>query len=93
MPGGPAALALKSGAAIMPGYLWYGHHNQFYLRAFPPIFPQERKGGDKANEVARLTQCIYNSLEEMVRQWPTQWYMFRPFWPTSLAEDVHKVLK
>ena len=90
VPGGPAALALKSGAAIMPGYVWYGHHHQFYLRVFPPIFPQERKGGDKTEEVARLTQYIYASLEEMVREWPTQWYMFRPFWPTSPAKKALK---
>ena len=90
VPGGPAALALKSGAAIMPGYVWYGHHHQFYLRAFPPIFPQVSKGRDKADEIARLTQCIYDSLEEMVREWPTQWYMFRLFWPTSATEEVLK---
>jgi KDO2-lipid IV(A) lauroyltransferase len=86
VPGGPATLALKSGAAIMPGYVWYGHNHQFYLRVFPPIFPQERKGAEKeekTEEVVRLTQYIYASLEEMVREWPTQWYMFRPFWPTS----------
>ncbi len=88
VPGGPAALALKSGAAIMPGYVWYGHHQQFYLRVFPPIFPQERKGDKKTEEVVRLTQYIYASLEEMVREWPTQWYMFRPFWPTSPATKV-----
>ena len=88
VPGGPAALALKSGAAIMPGYVWYGHRHQFYLRAFPPIFPQDRKGAGKAEEVVRLTQCIYDSLEEMVREWPTQWYMFRPFWPTFRAEEA-----
>ena len=88
VPAGPAALALKSGAAIMPGYVWYGHHHQFYLRVFPPIFP--RKGGDKTEEVARLTQYIYACLEEMVREWPTQWYMFRPFWPTSLAKEALK---
>ena len=91
VPAGPAALALKSGAAIMPGYVWYGHHQQFYLRVFPPIFPREHKGGDKAEEVARLTQYIYVCLEEMVREWPTQWYMFRPFWPTpSPAEKALK---
>ena len=81
VPAGPAALALKSGAAIMPGYVWYGHHNQWYLRAFPPIFPQPYKAEDRAHEVARLTQRMYDALEEMVREWPTQWYMFRPFWP------------
>lgn len=81
VPGGPAALAIKSGAAIVPGYVWYGHHNAFYERAFPPIFPQTGKGMDKAAEIKRLTQYMYDALEEMVREWPAQWYMFRQFWP------------
>lgn len=83
VPSGPGALALKSGAAIVPGYVWYGHHNEFYVRTFPPIFPRESKGGQRANEVARLTQQIYDALEEMVHEWPTQWYMFRQFWPSK----------
>lgn len=85
VPSGPAALALKSGAPIVPGYVWYGHANEFYIRTFPPIFPQESKGEGRASEVARLTQCMYDALEVMVREWPTQWYMFRPFWPSELA--------
>jgi lauroyl/myristoyl acyltransferase len=83
VPGGPAALALKSGAAILPGYLWYGHRNQFYLRVFPPIFPQKSKGDGQASEITRLTQGIYDTLEEVVREWPNQWYMFRQFWPSE----------
>ncbi len=83
VPSGPAALALKSGAAIVPGYVWYGHHNEFYVRTFPPIFPRESKGEQRANEVVRLTQRIYDALEEMVREWSTQWYMFRQFWPSE----------
>jgi lauroyl/myristoyl acyltransferase len=83
VPGGMATLAVKSGAAIMPGYFWYGHHNQFNVRAFAPIFPQVSKSTEQASEVARLTQYIFNTMEEMVREWPTQWYMFRPFWPSE----------
>jgi lauroyl/myristoyl acyltransferase len=82
VPGGPAALALKSGAAIMPGYVWYGLHGAFYERGFEPMFPCMEKGTDKAAEMARLTQYMFDALEEMVRQWPTQWYMFRQFWPS-----------
>lgn len=94
VPGGPAALALKSGAIIIPGYAWYGQHNQIYLRAFPPIVPQERRGEDRTNEVVRLTQCIYDTLEEMVRDWTTQWYMFRPFWPSlPLTKEDPKSLR
>jgi lauroyl/myristoyl acyltransferase len=83
VPSGPAALALKSGAVIVPGYVWYGHRNKFYVRTFPSIFPQESKGEHRANEIARLTQRIFDALEEMVREWPTQWYMFRQFWPSE----------
>ncbi|HLX41321.1 MAG TPA: lysophospholipid acyltransferase family protein, partial [Ktedonobacteraceae bacterium] len=81
VPSGPAALALKSGAAILPGFVWYGPRNQMLVRAFPPIFPQP--GGDRHSDIAAVTQRIYDSLEEMIRAWPTQWYMFRQFWPTE----------
>ncbi len=81
VPNGTATLAVKSGAAIVPGYLWYGLHNRFYVRTFPPIFPRQGKDVDQASEVIRLTQYMLDSLEVMAREWPTQWYMFRPFWP------------
>lgn len=83
VPSGPAALALKSGAAIVPGFLWYGQRNDLYIRVFPPIFPQERAGEQRIHEITRLTQLMYDALEEMIREWPTQWYMFRQFWPTE----------
>jgi KDO2-lipid IV(A) lauroyltransferase len=83
VPSGPAALALKSGAAIVPGFVWYGHHDEFYARAFRPIFPQQGKNIERAAEISRLTQCIYDVLEVMIREWPTQWYMFRQFWPSE----------
>jgi len=83
VPSGPAALAIKSGAAIVPSYLWYGHHNEFYTRVFTPIFPQASKGEERVKEISRLTQRIYDTLEIIIREWPTQWYMFRQFWPSE----------
>jgi len=83
VPSGPAALALKSGAAIVPGFVWYGHHNEFYARMFPPIFPQQGKVEERVKEISRLTQRMYDALEVMIREWPTQWYMFRQFWPSE----------
>ena len=83
VPGGPAALALKSGAAIVPAFVWYGHHNEFYVKAFKPIYPQQVKNTERAAEISRLTQRIYDVLEIMIREWPTQWYMFRQFWPSE----------
>ncbi len=84
VPGGAARLALKTGAAIMSGFVWYGRRGQYYMRAFPPVFP--RPDGDREAEIVRLTQSIFDALEEMVRSYPGQWYMFRPFWPAERTE-------
>jgi lauroyl/myristoyl acyltransferase len=86
VPAGPAVLAIKSGAALLPGYVWYGLHHLWFSRFFPPIFPRSCKKEEEKQEVLRLTQYVYDTLEVMVRSWPTQWYMFRPFWPEH-AED------
>lgn len=83
VPSGPAALALKSGAALVPGFTWYGHRNEFYARMFPPIYPQESKGEQRVKEISRLTQRMYDAIEIMIREWPSQWYMFRQFWPSE----------
>ncbi len=84
VPGGPAAFALKAGAAIVPGYVWYGPAGQFLVRAFPPAFPQPYEGREgRTREIARLTQYMYDAQEEMVRSCPTQWFMFRSFWPAE----------
>ena len=84
VPIGSGALAVKSGAAIMPCYFWYAPDNRHYIRAFPPIFPRAVSGAaDRMREVRRLTQYMFACQEEVVRQCPTQWFMFRRFWPAD----------
>jgi lauroyl/myristoyl acyltransferase len=38
--------------------------------------------GDEEQDVRQLTQQIMWSLERFIRQYPDQWFMFRPMWPT-----------
>ncbi len=83
VPSGIAALALKTDAAIVPAYVWYGSSNTWYARVYAPIFPQEYTTGEQSNDIIALTQRVYIALEDIVRKWPTQWYMFRPFWPAQ----------
>jgi len=83
---GPAALALKCGAAIIPGLVWYGPQGRFCVRAFPPAFPRScASPEERTQEIARLTQYMYTALEEVIRAYPEQWFMFRPFWPADVA--------
>src|SRR5262249_47440876 len=84
VPFGSAALSVKSGAPITPGYVWYAPNNRYYIRAFPPIFPRAVSNKtDRMREVQRLTQYTFSCQEEVVRQFPTQWFMFRRFWPVD----------
>jgi KDO2-lipid IV(A) lauroyltransferase len=41
--------------------------------------------GDEEQDVRQLTQKIMSSLERFIRQYPEQWFMFRPMWPASCA--------
>ena len=81
VPGGIAQLALKSGATILPGYCRYdkNYSSTYYIGATPPIFPEST--GDKRADIIRLTQRMFDAMEDVIRQYPDQWEMFRQFWP------------
>jgi len=89
VPAGAAAMAVKSGAAVMPGYVWYAPNNRYYLRAFPPMFPRPVSDEtERLHEVQRLTQYMFSCQEEVVRRCPPQWFMFRRFWPSDVEPVV-----
>ena len=83
VPAGAGALAVKSGAAILPGYFWYAPKAGYYIRTFPPMFPRPvNTSVERTEEIRRLTQYMFDCQEEVVRHSPAQWFMFRRFWPS-----------
>jgi KDO2-lipid IV(A) lauroyltransferase len=87
VPGGFAQLALKTGAAIVPGFVWYDedYSPAYYAYLAAPIYPEP--SGDREADVIRLTQRIYDEIEAVVRAHPAQWYMFRPFWQGAAGDS------
>ncbi|MGI9643715.1 MAG: phosphatidylinositol mannoside acyltransferase [Ilumatobacteraceae bacterium] len=84
LPAGPAALALRTGAPIIPVVTYFtdrvdGH----YATAYPPLEVARTKGGRLRDDVQRVTQDIAHVLEDMIRRAPTQWHMFQPNWPSD----------
>jgi KDO2-lipid IV(A) lauroyltransferase len=83
VPSGPATIALKTGAAIVPGYFIRDPNNRHgFVGAFSaPIDYQAFLTGDKERDIQRISQEIMAYMEDVIREHPTQWYMFRRMWP------------
>jgi KDO2-lipid IV(A) lauroyltransferase len=87
VPGGMAQLAVRSGAAIVPGFCIYDedYSSTYYLGAGPILYPETT--GDRKTDAARLMQRMFTALEDQIRQRPDQWAMFRAFWPPNGSES------
>jgi len=74
LPAGPASLALKTGAKLIPGYMRRRPDGRYESRLLDPL-PDPRPAEPSA-QVAELTQAIASSFEEMIRSEPSQWFAF-----------------
>jgi KDO2-lipid IV(A) lauroyltransferase len=77
-PEGPAALSLMTGASIVPGFMLRNSDNSFTLRIEKPI--EFTPSGDKAKDLADLIGVYKNIIQDYIRKYPQQWYVFRKFW-------------
>lgn len=81
LPSGPATLAFRTGAVILPTAVYFtgrrGHHG--VVR--PPI-PVERAGRFR-DDTTRVTQLLANELEVLIRRAPSQWHLLQPNWPSD----------
>jgi len=83
LPGGPATLALRTGATVLPTAVYGGPGREHTAVILPPV-PSERTGSLRA-DVARVTQDIAVELEKLIRRAPEQWHLFQPNWPSDTA--------
>ena len=85
LPSGPALLAFRTGAPLIPvGVYFEGDYHHAIVR--PPI-PVERQGALR-EDVARITQSIAGELEILIRRAPEQWHLMEPNWPADRAATV-----
>ena len=88
LPRGPATLAMRTGAALLPSAVYFdgpGDRHRAVVR--PEIVPRAlpRGSGSDATraEVARVTQVLAGELEVLIRRDPTQWHLMQPNWPSD----------
>ena len=77
-PEGPAALSLMTGASIIPGFMLRNSDDTFTLRIEKPV--EFSPTGDKAKDLKNLITVYNGIVEDYIRRYPDQWYVFRRFW-------------
>jgi lauroyl/myristoyl acyltransferase len=88
LPGGPARFALRSGAPMLFGYVGRRPGDRTFFGGFSPL-DAYTPTGDEATDVRGLTQEWVARLEDLLRQYPDQWYMFRRMWPEANVSMPH----
>ncbi|HUR15838.1 MAG TPA: lysophospholipid acyltransferase family protein [Candidatus Limnocylindrales bacterium] len=82
LPAGPAMLAAKTKAAIVPVVCRRLRDGTYEARHYDAI----EVADTSATEMQRATQLIATAIEDMVATAPEQWYSFKPIWPQTEAE-------
>jgi lauroyl/myristoyl acyltransferase len=72
VPGGPAALALKTGAELVPACQYATTQGRHHIHLDLPLAVRE---GDTKEQ---LMQRVIDRFEHHIRERPEQWYAFRP---------------
>jgi KDO2-lipid IV(A) lauroyltransferase len=83
---GLARVALKTGAAVLPGFLlWEDSEQQYVLRFYPELALASTGDpeADTLDNTARLTAV----LEDAIRQYPSQWLWMHRRWKTRPPGD------
>lgn len=84
LPKGPAAFSLKTGSIIVPGFMLRNADDSFTLRFERPIecSATSKQITNKTNdqELIPLVYQYKKVIEDYIKKYPDQWYMFRQYW-------------
>jgi len=80
VPSGAATLALRTRAGLIAACVVRAGRG--YVVHISPLLEVERSG-DLQTDIQALTQQAVAALEGFIRQYPDQWFMFRPMWPSA----------
>lgn len=81
LPAGPAVLALRTGAPLLPVAVYFEGGGGHRAVVRPPL-DVARENGFRA-DVRRVTQSLAHELEDLIRAAPEQWHLMQPNWPSD----------
>jgi len=85
---GVAALALRTGAAVLPVFVpWDEKRQRFVLHVDPPLVVAPT--GDEKEDTRQLTYLFTSVVESYVRRFPEQWLWIHKRWNTRPEKDAN----
>lgn len=84
MPAGPAALALRTGAALFPVTLWYD--GPLMRAEIHPEIPPPAEG-DQRERTSAMVQALADVWAEGIREHAEDWHMLQKLWLADLGTD------
>jgi lauroyl/myristoyl acyltransferase len=79
-PAGPAALAVDTGASLVPVKLFWAGHN--VAEILPEVEPPTT--GDRDERIRVTTQAVADALAAGIAEHPTDWHMLQRLWLADL---------
>ncbi|WP_304454174.1 phosphatidylinositol mannoside acyltransferase [Nocardiopsis sp. YSL2] len=90
MPSGPAALALNTGAALMPVSLWYdGPYWNIRVHDEIPVAP----GARRTQRVRDTTQALAHVFQDAIAEHPEDWHMLQTVFSADHDADRARELE
>ncbi len=81
LPGGPATLALRTGATLLPAAVYFRPGRKHLGVVRPPLAVERERR--LREDIARITQVLALELEALIRAAPEQWHLLQPNWPSD----------
>jgi len=84
-PRGPFAVAMSTGAAVLPAFIVRVPDGRYRAIVEKPL--EIERGGDRGAALRGNVERYVAVLERYVREYPDQWYCFYPFWDDPSRPD------
>jgi len=82
MPGGPASIALRTGAALLPCAVYHDRRpGHWRAVVHPPLQPAP--SGDTRKDVVALTQRLADEFELLIAEAPEQWHVLSRYFRST----------
>ncbi|HEY3404206.1 MAG TPA: lysophospholipid acyltransferase family protein [Ohtaekwangia sp.] len=86
-PVGATVLAMKTGASIVPTYIYLGNDWKQHMHIMREV--PMRLTGDEEADMVYNTQVLTSLNEDQIRQHPEQWVWMHERWKTKPGEEIH----